>query len=105
MDDIEHLTSETRRWYASILERHQLSPDKQRILLTAAESFDRGQACRQEVEARGMMLVDRYGQPKIHPAVDSQKSAAATFLAAMKALALDGLGEPLTQGPASKYLA
>jgi len=37
------------------------------------------------------MIPDRYGQPKIHPAVDSQKSAAATFLAAMKSLALDEL--------------
>ena len=51
------------------------------------------------------MISDRYGQEKIHPAVDSQKSAAATFLSAMKALALDELGEPLTPGPASKYLA
>ena len=56
-------------------------------------------------EASGLMVPDRYGQPKIHPAVDSQKSAAATFLAAMKALALDGLGEPVAKGPASKYLA
>ena len=104
-DDIEHLSLPTRHWFTSIDERYRLSNDRRRTLLVAAEAFDRSQMCRRQVAADGLMVTDRYGQQKVNPAADAEKSAKSLYLASMKALALDGLGEPVAEGPASKYLA
>ena len=105
MDDISHLTIETSCWYTAIMERYRLSADKKRTLLVAAEAFDRAKDCREQVAASGLMVFDRYSQSKVHPAVDAEKSAKSLYLAAMKSLDLDNVPEPVTRGPAHKYLS
>ncbi|MCH2212848.1 MAG: hypothetical protein MK110_16210 [Fuerstiella sp.] len=104
-EDIGHLDPGTAEWYTDIAEMYQLSTVKLRTLLVAAEAFDRSQQCRREVEAAGLMVLDRYGQSKVHPASDAEKSAKSLYLAALKSLDLDNVPEPVTRGPAHKYLS
>ena len=104
-DSISHLEPVTAEWFTSIADRYELPPAKCRTLLVAAEAFDRAQACRQEVEVSGLIVLDRYGQRKVHPAVDAEKSAKTLYLSAMKSVDLDNLAEPTAAGPAAKYLA
>ena len=51
------------------------------------------------------MVSDRYGQQKVNPAADAEKSAKSLYLAAMKSVDLDNVAEPVTRGVAAKYLA
>jgi hypothetical protein len=51
------------------------------------------------------MVLDCYEQWRVNPAADAEKSAKSLYLAAMKSLDLDNVSEPVTRGPAAKYLA
>jgi len=104
MDDVSHLSIATHAWFTSIDERYRLSNDRRRMLLVADEMFDRSEECRRQVAADGLMVRDRYGQQKVHPAADAERAAKSLFLQAMKNLVLDDVSEPVT-GPASKYLS
>ena len=104
-DDIAHLDPVTAEWFTDIAEKYELSTAKRRTLLVAAEAFDRSQQCRREVAAVGLMVLDRYEQRRVNPAVDAEKSAKSLYLAALKSLDLDSIPEPVTDGFAAKYLS
>jgi hypothetical protein len=104
-DDISLLTTATTCWYTAITDKHRLSAEKKRTLLVAAEAFDRSQQCRKQVATDGLMVSDRYGQQKVNPAADAEKSAKTLYLSAMKSVDLDNVAEPTAAGPAAKYLA
>ena len=75
------------------------------MLQCAGEMFDRSEECRRQVEVDGLLVRDRYGQQKLNPAADAERRAKSLFLQAMKSLDLDNVPEPVTKGPASKYLS
>ncbi len=59
------------------------------ILRTAMECLDRITEARAVIKREGITVPDRYGVPKLHPAVSVEKQARAGLLMALKALNLD----------------
>ena len=69
------------------------------LLETALVAWDRLEDARQTLAAEGIVLKDRFGQAKPHPAAAIERDARQGFLAAMKSLNLDleplkGVGRP-----------
>lgn len=59
------------------------------FVLTAMQCRDRIEEARAVIRRDGITVLDRYGVPKLHPAVSVEKQARAGLLAALKALNLD----------------
>ncbi|MCA9113961.1 MAG: P27 family phage terminase small subunit [Planctomycetaceae bacterium] len=84
-----HLSTATRRWYDAIEREYELESHHKRILLTAAEMWDRAAEARAAIEKTGLMVTDRYGQLKVNPAVECERSSKVLFLRAVRELGLD----------------
>jgi hypothetical protein len=67
------------------------------LLRTALEALDRLRAAQAETERDGVVLRDRWGQAKPHPACQIERDSRTGLLAALKALRLDI--EPLNDLP------
>jgi P27 family predicted phage terminase small subunit len=59
------------------------------LLGQAGECLDRLEAARAAIDAQGPMVVDRYGQSKVHPACGLERDARGQLLQATKLLGLD----------------
>jgi P27 family predicted phage terminase small subunit len=72
-----------------VCDEFDLEDHHRRLLQLACEAWDRGQRARELVEAEGVVVEDRYGRPKAHPAVNIQRDAEITFARLVRELALD----------------
>ena len=89
----DHLRPETRAWVASVTAEYRLEDHHARLLLLAAEAWDRCVAAREAVLLEGMVYVDRFGQPHARPEVDIESKARLAFARLVRELGLD-LAEP-----------
>lgn len=67
------------------------------ILDRACEAFTRMKQATRLLDAEGLVVLDRWKQPKPHPAVSIERDSRAAFLQGVKSLRLDL--EPLNHGP------
>lgn len=84
-----HLRPPTRKWFDEICRDYHLQSHHLRLLLTAGEMWDRASAARAEVERDGITIQDRYGQPRVHPAVECERSSKVLFIKALREMGLD----------------
>ena len=63
------------------------------ILRTTLEAHQRARTCRETVDREGAIYRDRFNQPKPHPLIAAERDARAAFVAGMRALNLDLVGE------------
>ena len=84
-----HLLKATREWWASVLEKWELEQHHVRILTLAAEAWDRSTKCRRIIARQGLIVNDRYGQPRLHPAADEERRGKSLFSSLVKQLKLD----------------
>ncbi|HUF69824.1 MAG TPA: P27 family phage terminase small subunit [Longimicrobiales bacterium] len=75
-------------WRVTVAE-YEFEPHHLRLLDGAAKAWDRAEAAHAEVEAAGMTFVDRFGQPRAHPAVDIERHYRTLFASLMRELGLD----------------
>lgn len=61
------------------------------ILDRAIESFCRMRAAEELIDVEGLTVVNRFGEKKEHPALNTERKARAQFLLAIKQLNLDVL--------------
>ncbi len=93
-----HLSPESRRIWREIVAEYGIGDSGGlRILRVALESFDRAQACRRAIDGDGLTVVDRFGIPKPHPLLASERDNRAAFLNGLRLLNLDL--EPLRDRP------
>jgi hypothetical protein len=59
------------------------------LLETGMRAFDRCEAARALLDRDGVVVTDRWGQSKQHPAAAVERDARAGLLAALRALCLD----------------
>ena len=59
------------------------------VLESVCESYGSMKQYKRIVDKFGVMLKDRFGQPKLNPAVIAERDARSAFLKGMKALNLD----------------
>jgi P27 family predicted phage terminase small subunit len=92
-----HLSREAKRWWGRVVQVWVLDDAALLILESALEAFDRMREAQELLKAEGLVVKDRFGQQKAHPAAAVERDAKATMLRHLKALALDL--EPLGDRP------
>jgi P27 family predicted phage terminase small subunit len=84
-----HLTAEARQLWAKLRDDYGIDDSAGLALLRAAcEAFDRSQQARALIASEGLMLPDRFGAAKPHPAVAIERDSRTQLLAALRALKL-----------------
>jgi P27 family predicted phage terminase small subunit len=93
----KHLTREAKRIWRDLIEEYAITDVAGlKVLRVALEAFDRCQKARDTIDGTGLLLKDRFGQPKANPLLAIERDNRAAFLAGIKALNLDiePLGRP-----------
>ena len=84
-----HLDAATRRWVEEIVADFDLESHHFKILVKAAEAHDRGEEARKILKADGIVITDRFGTKKAHPAVAIERDARVAFMRGVRELGLD----------------
>ena len=85
-----HLSPEAAAWWQDVTADYDLSPHHLRLLQSACEAWDTGQAARRELAAHGgLTFTDASGNIKAHPAVAMQRDARIGFARLVRELDLD----------------
>jgi len=90
----DHLRPATAKWYRGVLKDFDLESHHIRLLLLAAEAWDRCQAAREIIDRDGMTYDDRFDQPKPRPEVAIERDSRIGFARLLRELALDGVDAP-----------
>jgi P27 family predicted phage terminase small subunit len=94
----KHLSRAGKKIWTDLQTEYQIKdPGGLLILTSAIEAHDRMKQAQAILEAEGMTTLDRFSQPRPHPAAVIERDSRAAMLAAIKALGLDL--EPLNSGP------
>ncbi|MCW5976934.1 MAG: hypothetical protein KIT09_02600 [Bryobacteraceae bacterium] len=89
-DQFKKLSLEARKFYDRVKHDWNIHDAAGLLtLLTACQALDRLRQAQGILAAEGIVLTDRFGQPKPHPATQVEKEARAGLLASIKALDLD----------------
>jgi len=67
---------------------------------SACREWDVAEEARRLVEAEGVVVEDRFGQPKTHPAVGIERKARSAFRLLVRELGLDHASPGESRGPA-----
>ena len=74
-----HLETETAKWFESVLTDYELEPHHIRLLVLAAEAWDRCNQARGLIAVEGLTIRDRFGQMRAHPAVSIERDSRIAF--------------------------
>ncbi len=92
------LSVEARRMWSRMLAEYDLADEAGLMILqTGLEAFDRMRGAQAAILKDGIVVRDRWGQTKPHPAASIERDSRAQYLGALKQLNLDM--EPLRDGP------
>lgn len=86
---IDHLERATKIWFQQIVKDFELESHHLRVLLTAAEMWDRAASARESIKEHGVMVKDRYGTLRANPACELERSSKVLFLKSLRELGLD----------------
>ena len=96
----KHLSQAARKWWRTIEAEYFLESHQLKLLTLAAEAMDRCEQARQILTTDGVIVKDRYGAPKAHPAVGIERDSRLAFARLVRELALDGAcSEPDVRPP------
>ena len=87
-----------RKYWRTVCETFILEGHHVDILRSACEQLDRANSARAEIQSNGVVVLDRFGQPKASPAVEIERQAHSTFLKLARELGLD-VAPPESRGP------
>jgi P27 family predicted phage terminase small subunit len=92
-----HLSEEAQTRWESIVAEWDLDRPALLILETVLEAFDRMREAQRTIAAEGIVVRDRFDQPKQHPATVVEYHSRAAMLRGLKQLGIDL--KPLNPGP------
>jgi len=85
----KHLSPAARAWWSAVM-RDYVIDDTGRVLLdAAAETLDRLRAAQRILANEGPVFLDRFGQPRAHPACTIERDCSSSLVRLLKQLALD----------------
>jgi hypothetical protein len=87
--DTSGLEPATKKWVESVLRSWELEPHHKKLLLLAAQHFDRAQNARLVIQRDGAVYSDRFGCPKVRPEILIEKDSSICFARLLRELALD----------------
>jgi P27 family predicted phage terminase small subunit len=73
------LTTRSRKLWRAVIDEYELSSAELELLRTALVALDEEDAAAAIIKRDGPVVLDRYGTPKAHPAVDVRNRARAYF--------------------------
>ena len=97
-----HLTAASRRWFEAVAVAYDFEPQHIRLLQAAAESWDLKESARRIVADEGLVVRDRFGQRRAHPAVQIERDARLAFARLIRELMLDDADAPEARPPRNR---
>jgi phage terminase small subunit len=97
----DHLAPETRAWVAQVRDQFDLDAHHHRLLLLAAQAFDRAEQARVILARDGLVTCTDQGGLKAHPAVAIERDARVAFARLLRELDLDMTSEADAPRPPS----
>ena len=97
-----HLSPASKTWVKGILADYELESHHIRLLIGAAELWDRSQAARKTINSKGAVYTDRWGQPKARPEVSIERESKIAFTRMLRELGLDITEAEATRPPIVK---
>jgi phage terminase small subunit len=94
-----HLQPPTREWFKQVIAAYDLEPHHVRLLILAAESWDRGVEARKELAAHGLTYTDRWGAPRGRPEIAVERDSRIAFARLCRELDLDADATPAAPRP------
>lgn len=89
-----HCSAAAKRIFREIVSEYSIEDaGGLKILAAGCEAWDRARKAREEIDKLGMMVADRWGQPKINPLCAVERDSRAQWLQSLKLLKLDIGGE------------
>lgn len=85
----EHLRPDTQLWFMSVLEHYELEEHHRRLLVLAAQAWDRAETAREAIAEFGMTYNDRFGAPHPRPEVQIVRDSTIAFSRLIRELDLD----------------
>lgn len=87
----KHLTTRSKRIYRSVVDDYDLAgePHAREVLRLALEALDAADTARKIVEAEGMVYLNRFGEPRAHPAVAIERDGRLAVARLFRELSLD----------------
>jgi phage terminase small subunit len=87
----QHLTAPSKAIYRRVMEDFQLAkePHAVRILVLALEASDRAEQARTAIAREGLLVNDRFGQARPHPAIMIERDARLAVARLFRELSLD----------------
>jgi phage terminase small subunit len=85
----DDLSPAAKKLYVSIAEEIELDAAGAVMLGTICQQFDRVKQARRLLRREGLVLKDRFGMPKLHPAQAVERDAITALTRAWRALGLD----------------
>jgi len=95
----KHLSAATKKWWRAVVDDYALEQHHLKLLQAAAESWDRMQAARALVDLEGLVVLDRFGQSKAHPATAIERDCRIAFARLLRELDLEGEPQPDPRPP------
>lgn len=84
-----HLSHAMRKWVGSIVDRYEIEPQHLKVLVCAAESWDRLQEARSVISRKGISYLDRFGAPRMRPECTVERDSRIAFVRCLRELALE----------------
>ncbi len=91
---LQDLQPETARWYAWGLDTWELDHTERRLLLLAAEAWDRYKQAKRILDEEGLTFRARGKRPMARPEIAIEKDSRSAFSRLIGQLGLDSAGEP-----------
>ena len=91
--DLAHLRAATRAWVEGVRKAFILEPHHERLLLAAAEQWDRTRQAVEVLAEDGLVIHDRAGVPKGHPMLRCERESKILFEKLVRSLGLDLIGD------------
>jgi phage terminase small subunit len=84
-----HLLSETKKWFASVIDDYDLEDHHIRLLTLACEAWDRATLAREAIAKHGLTYEDRFSSPRKRPEVSIAETATVAFARLVREMSLD----------------
>jgi P27 family predicted phage terminase small subunit len=97
-----HISTESKKWFLSVLDDYALEPHEVKLLILACEAFDRATSARETISECGAYYNDRFGSPRKHPAVSVLEAATIAFARLTRELSLTDTAPDENRPPSIK---
>lgn len=87
-----HLRTATAAWVYEVCSEYDLEPHHVRLLLLAAQAWDRAEQAREILAQTGLTFLDRNACPKPRPEIAVERDCRIAFARLMRELDLDMTG-------------